>query len=113
MLHRDRDPDKPHSLFMSLTVKPLFDDSASSLDTQGCGCYTKPMNTAMKDAREQKGLTQEKLAELVGCTVNSIYNWEVKGVKPLPPYLAKLEEVLGVDLKEEQNEDRKESPAPR
>lgn len=67
----------------------------------------------IKKAREEKGLSQVRLAEILGCSDDSVLNWEIKGVKPLPVYLVKLEEALGVSLKEVEHEGaRKEHPFP-
>jgi len=69
------------------------------------------MNQRIKKAREDKGMTQAQLASEVGCTEMSIYNWETKSIRPMPPYLAKLEEILGIQLKEVENEESNKDPA--
>jgi len=113
MLHKDRDPDKPHSLFISLTMKPLLDGDSDALDNYKGLQYSDCMNTALRAAREEAGMTREQLAKRIGCTATSVYNWEMRGITPMPPYLAKIKRVLGIDVKEVSHEDRNESPAPR
>jgi transcriptional regulator with XRE-family HTH domain len=51
--------------------------------------------------REETGLTQAKLAVLIGVTTNTIQNWESgkSGVDQIEKFL-KLCEVLGCDLKD-------------
>ena len=50
----------------------------------------------LKKKRKEKGLTQEKLAELVGVHPVSYARWESGDRQPKGKYLIKLSEVLGV-----------------
>jgi ribosome-binding protein aMBF1 (putative translation factor) len=56
----------------------------------------------IRAARQALGLSQVALAREVGCVKLSIINWE-KGGAPLAVYRAKLEKVLGISLKEDDN----------
>jgi len=50
----------------------------------------------LKEARKRKGLSQEKLAELVGVTRSTVAKWEIGDRAPKGDHLIKLSEVLGV-----------------
>ena len=117
MLHRDRDPDKPHSLFMSLTLKPLFDDQDNGLDMHNPLCYDVRMNIGeqVRKRREELGLSKAELSRMCKVHRNTISNIESGSTSPSYSNLIALERSLGIHLhhKEEQNEDRNESPAPR
>lgn len=65
----------------------------------------------IRKARLEAGLSQPKLAALVGCAVQTIVAWEKEVNAPLGVYREKLEKVLGVSLKEEQDEGSKQTPA--
>jgi len=64
------------------------------------------------NARRDLGMSQTALAEKVGCSKSSIINWE-KGGAPLAVYRAKLESVLNISLKEEDDVARDRRNAPR
>jgi ribosome-binding protein aMBF1 (putative translation factor) len=66
----------------------------------------------LKKARERRGLTQSALAEKVGCAEFSILRWEKGVTRPLDIYLKKLEKVLGIDLKEGNDEAEIKDPSP-
>lgn len=51
----------------------------------------------IKEAREQIGLTQSELGELVGVTGSAITNYEKETSHPKEPVMYKLLEVLNVD----------------
>lgn len=51
----------------------------------------------IKKAREQKGITQKQLAELIGAKHNSISNWEKDQNKPDIAYIEFLSSALDVD----------------
>ena len=61
----------------------------------------------IKLARQKAGISQAKLAELVGCSDDSILNWETKGVTPLPVYMQKLAKILGKEVLEDPDEQHK------
>lgn len=50
----------------------------------------------LKTARERKGLTQEKAANLIGISVDTLGNYERGKSYPDVPVLRKIEEVYGV-----------------
>jgi transcriptional regulator with XRE-family HTH domain len=56
-----------------------------------------PFGNRLKEARLNKGLTQEELASSVGVTKGAIGNYESEVSSPKEPILIKLMEVLGVD----------------
>ena len=58
----------------------------------------------IKEARLAKELTRQQLADILGCHVNTVTRWERKERYPLPSYISKMEEIL--DVKFRQNEDR-------
>lgn len=70
------------------------------------------MSQAIKQARKDKGMTQIELAAALGCSDVSVYNWEAGRRKPLPVYLAALEKVLGVELKEVRDVEDQDRPSP-
>ena len=55
------------------------------------------LSSRLKEARLKKGLSQEKLAQLVGVSKGSIGNYESGVSSPLEPVLIKLINVLSVD----------------
>jgi DNA-binding XRE family transcriptional regulator len=55
-------------------------------------------NEALIKARKKKGLTQEGLAEEVGCTKASISNWENGHSNPTLSDAFKVSEILGEDI---------------
>lgn len=50
----------------------------------------------LKTARERKGLTQEKAANLIGISVGTLGNYERGKSYPDVPVLRKIEEIYGV-----------------
>lgn len=52
----------------------------------------------LKKFRTQKGLSQQKLAELVGVSQTAIYNWEKGERTPKMDAITKIADVLGVKL---------------
>ena len=53
------------------------------------------MKERLKQARVQRGLTQEKAGELVGVTENSIYRYEAGTVRPSETALKMMAQVYG------------------
>lgn len=53
--------------------------------------------TVVKENREAKGLTQERLAELIGTSTGFIGQLERGLTYPSMPVLAKLVDILGID----------------
>lgn len=49
----------------------------------------------LKQLRQEKGISQMKLAVLVGVSITAIRVWEQGGMKPNAEHLQKLEEILG------------------
>lgn len=67
----------------------------------------------IKEARMARGLSQAALAKLVGCHEDSILHWEKGEVSnPLSIYVEKLERVLQISLKEEQDDSPAENQRP-
>jgi len=58
----------------------------------------------IRNARLRKGLTQEALAQKIGTTAKSVHRWETGKVKPSLLLGHKLEEVLAIDPRKEQDE---------
>jgi len=50
----------------------------------------------LKEIRRKRGISQEKLAELVGVTRSTVAKWEIGERSPKGDHLIKLSEVLGV-----------------
>jgi ribosome-binding protein aMBF1 (putative translation factor) len=73
------------------------------------------MNTAQKirEARKGKGLTQIQLAEKMHCAEQTIVRWEGGESKPTGLYKKHLEKLLGISLKEENNDSDKRRSGPR
>jgi transcriptional regulator with XRE-family HTH domain len=57
-------------------------------------------NLRLKREREQRGWSQEKLADLIGTTQKIVSRWERGGSVPLPYYREKLCTVFGKDAAE-------------
>ena len=49
----------------------------------------------IRELRKQRGLTQNKLAELIGADSNLISRWETGKSKPISLYVQKLAQALG------------------
>lgn len=54
--------------------------------------------TLLKKHRRQRGLSQEQLAERVGCSAVAVSRWEKNAACPTIPNLAKLADALGLVL---------------
>lgn len=67
------------------------------------------LSLKLKEYREQKGITQEKLAELLDVSDKSISKWELENGYPSKKNMMKIHELLDVPLEvlmiEEQSED--------
>lgn len=57
-------------------------------------------NKALIEARKRKGLTQERLAELLGCKKSTISNWENGRSKPTLTDAFRVAELLESDVNE-------------
>ena len=53
----------------------------------------------IRASRHRQGLSQEKLAELLGTSRRHVIRWENGHTRPGPGYAAKLAQVLGEDAK--------------
>ncbi len=62
--------------------------------------YRKLFAARVAFLREKKGLTQEKLAELVGRSTNHISKIETAGTNPSFDLIVRLAHALNVDLKD-------------
>jgi len=65
----------------------------------------KKINTIIYNLRTHKKLSQQKLAELIGCRQASISDWELGRQIPNGEYLIKLNEVFGGKLFDELGKD--------
>lgn len=67
----------------------------------------------IKECRQNTGMSQEKVAELVGVSRQAVTKWEVNQSAPNTENLFKLAEIFGttVDLLLNSDEDSKQSPA--
>lgn len=63
--------------------------------------------------RKQSGISQEKLAELVGVSRQAVTKWESGKAKPDTENLLRLAEIFGVSVDELCREEPAENPAPR
>ncbi len=59
------------------------------------------LGTRIYGARKAKKLTQEKLAELLGVSTEAVSKWEQDRYVPGPDRIAKMDEILGLSLYEE------------
>ncbi len=57
-------------------------------------------NEILISARKEKGLTQEQLAEMLGCQKSSVSNWENGYSTPKLADAFKLSEILGYDVEQ-------------
>lgn len=71
----------------------------------GYDCFMS-IGEQIKRARNKAGLSQARLAEIIGCSDDSILNWETKGVIPLPVYMEKLVEILGKQIWEDEPDEQ-------
>ena len=83
---------KPHARTLAWIAEALgcreeelFADLALSRD----------MGKRIRGRREKLGLSQEKLAGLVGVTLGSVQQWEYGYIRPLPANLLALADALG------------------
>lgn len=53
-------------------------------------------NGSLKQYREEKGLTQTKLAGKLGISQQTLSSWERQMTTPKPYQMQKLEEILGI-----------------
>ena len=63
----------------------------------------------LKAFRQQKGLTQKRLAAWVGVDPATLRSWENGTVQPRPKYILRLAEALGLDAEQAEIELRKTS----
>lgn len=54
----------------------------------------------IRELRKAKGLSQEKLAEKIGATINDISNWEREKYEPRVFFLVCLAEFFNISLDE-------------
>lgn len=64
--------------------------------------------TRLKQARKAKGLTQRKLADMIGAKNSSVCNWEKDLVMPYPDTIGSICWALGVDANYFFGDDKKE-----
>lgn len=58
------------------------------------------MENNIKPLREERGLSQQKLADLVGVHKNTVINWETAANDPRASDLVKLASVLGCTIED-------------
>lgn len=58
------------------------------------------MPDTLKSLRIQNGYTQSDIAKMLHVTVPTVSSWERNNSSPLPKYIPKLADVLGVKPKE-------------
>ncbi|HLD49340.1 MAG TPA: helix-turn-helix domain-containing protein [archaeon] len=73
----------------------LFTDSLPSVLSRRGGLFEKINAEKLKEARESKGLTQEKLAEKIGITKKNIYEHEKNEMFASYDTIKKIEKILG------------------
>ena len=66
------------------------------------------LGTKILNLRKKRGLSQEKLSELVNVTRQTISNWELNETSPNPEQLKLLSKVLNVSIDELLDNERKE-----
>lgn len=59
------------------------------------GGAVSKLGISVRLARQESGLSQVELAELVGCRRTTVLHWEKGHHLPLPLYLRQLEHILG------------------
>lgn len=72
-----------------------------------------PLGERIKECRQNAGMSQEKVAELVGVSRQAVTKWEVNQSAPSTENLFKLAEIFGttVDMLLESEDDPRQSPA--
>jgi transcriptional regulator with XRE-family HTH domain len=62
------------------------------------GMMKKPTTRTIRELREERGLTQLQLGNLLGVTPVTVYNWERGQHMPTAPQLRALARVFGVSM---------------
>jgi len=75
--------------------------------------FLMALGERIKECRQNAGMSQEKVAELVGVSRQAVTKWEVNQSAPSTENLFKLAEIFGttVDLLLESEDDSRQSPA--
>ena len=69
---------------------------------------TKPFGEQMKEARKEKGLTQEDLAKQMSVSRSTVSHWEIGRKTPEKEFLDRLEQVLEVEFVFDQEDEAEE-----
>ena len=70
----------------------------------------RPFTEQLKEARENKGLTQEQLANEVSVSRSTVSHWETGRKDPEKEFLDRLEQVLEVEFLFDQEDEEEELP---
>ena len=70
----------------------------------------RPFTEQLKEARENKGLTQEQLANEVSVSRSTVSHWETGRKDPEKEFLDRLEQVLEVEFFFDQEDEGEELP---
>lgn len=54
----------------------------------------------IREKREEKGITQQELADLIGCSKQTVWRWEKNKSGISPNYYKKLKQILGISIEE-------------
>lgn len=65
--------------------------------------HSKYTDNPINNARLSKGMTQRKLAAIIGCSPGTVSCWEREVQSPSPQNLEKLRDALGIEGKEDSN----------
>lgn len=68
----------------------------------------RPFTEQLKEARENKGLTQEQLANVVSVSRSTVSHWETGRKGPEKEILDRLEQVLEVEFVFDQEDEGEE-----
>ena len=68
----------------------------------------RPFTEQLKEARENKGLTQEQLANVVSVSRSTVSHWETGRKDPEKELLDRLEQVLEVEFVFDQEDEGEE-----
>jgi DNA-binding transcriptional regulator YiaG len=79
--------------FLSQHLSPLFFNYFYPEETSTFG-------QGLRKARMDAGLRAKDLAEMLGVTECTVYNWEVRGIRPSKENQARLEVILEDHLRE-------------